>query len=57
MTGFKRYERKHAPVLTQTLQINFDGLIPKLEGPGSSVGIATDYRLDCPGVELAASVV
>jgi hypothetical protein len=26
-------------------------------GPGSSVGIATDYGLDGPGIELAASVV
>jgi hypothetical protein len=26
-------------------------------GLGSSVGIATDYGLDGPGIELAASVV
>jgi hypothetical protein len=26
-------------------------------GPGSSVGIATGYGLDGPGIELAASVV
>jgi hypothetical protein len=26
-------------------------------GPGSSVGIATDYGLDGPGIEVAASVV
>jgi hypothetical protein len=28
-----------------------------LNGPGSSVGIATGYGLDSPGIELAASVV
>jgi hypothetical protein len=26
-------------------------------GPGSSVGIATDYEVDGPEIELAASVV
>jgi hypothetical protein len=41
---------------TALILINRDGG-PSGCGPGSSVGIATGYGLDGPGIELAASVV
>jgi hypothetical protein len=38
-------------------ELKFPSILVVKCGPGSSVGIATDYGLDGPGIELAASVV
>jgi hypothetical protein len=38
-------------ILGEDVRIINDWLTTKMGGPGSSVGIATDYGLDGPGIE------
>jgi hypothetical protein len=44
-------------VVTLSIFSSFGLIASRKIGPGSSVGIATDYGLDGPGIESAASVV